>query len=251
MGLLRRLVGGAPGLTREQEALLARHEERGLPLLEPLVLDLSDPSELAPDELVSVVVSACSGIRSIAGLQPWEWWFGTREAVARLVRRRLPWTLEDVELMFALARRKAARPEQAEWQLLEELKPAISAAERFARDHGVDPLRPTLEQAFAETERLRRSGWEREVNQIRARLRKLLEQGENRSSICPWSSLTVGERLSVRVSGAARRRAPCSPTSRRRPPLGRAARGRSWPPRSSPGPTTACGSWSSRQPSPM
>jgi hypothetical protein len=164
MGLLGRLAGGAPGLTREQEALLARHEERGLPLLEPLVLDLSGAAELAPEELVSVVVSAAAGIRPIAGLEPWEWWFGTREAVARLVRRRLPWALDDVELLFALARREAARPGQGEWQLLEELKPAISAAERFARDHGVDLLRPTLEQALAETERLRRSGWEREVN---------------------------------------------------------------------------------------
>src|SRR3954452_498523 len=120
MGLLRRLARGAPGLTREQEALLARHEGRGLPLLEQLVLGRADPAEAPPDGLVSVVVAVSAEALPPAGLEPWNWWFRARELVSKLVRRRLPWTLEDVELMFALAHREAARS-RAEWQLLEEL----------------------------------------------------------------------------------------------------------------------------------
>src|SRR5689334_16907130 len=105
MGLLRRLAGGAPGLTRKQEALLARHEERGLPLLERLALGGADPAEHGPDELVSAVVAVSAGVQPPAGVEPWNWWFRTRELVSKLVRRRLPWTLADVELMFALAHR--------------------------------------------------------------------------------------------------------------------------------------------------
>src|SRR5207247_10717128 len=102
-------------------------------------------------------------------------WLRRRELVTALVRRKLPWTLDDVGLMFALAF-EAARSSKLNWLLLEELGPAVSAADWYVRDHGVEPVRPLLEEALAAIDRTGRR-YETDATRLRARIRKLLEQG--------------------------------------------------------------------------
>ena len=186
---------------REQATLLERHRERAQALVEAVlasyrraerehwerlervelferrVLDSSEGERLLaqpPEKLVSAAIVAFVGSET-PSVSYDSAWMHRRELVTTLVRRKLPWTLDDVRLMFALAY-QAARASKLDWTLFEALGPAVSAADRYARDHGVEQLRPLLEEALHAVERLDRRGWEAEATRLRTRIRKLLEQ---------------------------------------------------------------------------
>ena len=199
--MLRRPSAPKAGLTREQAALLDRHRERAQALVESVlesyrraerehwerleraelferrVLDSPEGERLLaqpPDTLLSAAIVAFVG-SATPSISYDSSWIHRRELATSLVRRKLPWTLDDVGLMFALAYETAAASE-LDWTLFEELGPAVSAADRYARDHGVEPLRPLLEQALRAVERIDRGGWEAEATRLRTRIRKLLDQ---------------------------------------------------------------------------
>jgi hypothetical protein len=201
MDFLRRLSAPRAGLTHEQRALLERHRERAQALVESVldshrraerdhwespgrlqpyegrVLDSPEGERLLaqpPETIVSAAIVAFVGSET-PSISYDSAWMHRRELVTALVRRKLPWRLDDVELMFALAY-QAARSSRLEWTLFEELGPAVSAADRHARDHGVEPLRSLLEEALQAVEQTARSGWETEATRLRTRIRRLLEQ---------------------------------------------------------------------------
>jgi hypothetical protein len=177
MAPLRRRPTPRAGLTREQTALLARHRERAHALIES-VLDSDRREELLaqpPETLVSVAIVAFLGSEMLS-VSDGSGWLRRRELLTALMRRKLPWTLDDVELMFALAS-EAARSSELQWLLLDRLGPAVSTADWYARGHGVEPLRPLLEEALAAVDRTTRPGYEAEATRLRARIRKVLEQG--------------------------------------------------------------------------
>jgi uncharacterized protein DUF4132 len=176
---LRRRLRGSEALTPEQEALLARHRKRAGDLVGALLLGRTDADDSPPDRLASVVVAASAALPEVEGLEAWNAAWQTSLLVHRLVRRKLPWTVEDAELLFALARRNAG---EFEWELLEQLAIPIAAAERVARDGGLDRLRPTLEDALRALERLEVRGDSHAPTQARRRrLRKLIDSGREPS----------------------------------------------------------------------
>jgi hypothetical protein len=187
MGLLRRLVAPKAGLSGEQAALLERHRDRAEALVEEVLeaapeferLRLDSPAgerllAQPPETIVSATIVAFVG-SATPNISHDLRWMLRRELATSLVRRRLPWTLEDVELLFAVAF-NAARGSTFDWVLFEQLGPAVSAADRYARDHGVEPLRPLLEEALGAVKRIDRRGWEAEATRLRTRIHKLLEQ---------------------------------------------------------------------------
>jgi hypothetical protein len=154
-------------VTPEQQALLERHRERAERLGEPL---LAQP----PEALVSAAIVAFAGTVP-PGVSSGPDWLKNRKLVTDLVRRKLPWTLEDVELVFALAF-EAPRVPRLDWTFFEALGPAVSAAERYARDHDPEPLRPLLDEALQTVAGVDYRGWGTDAARLRARLRKLLER---------------------------------------------------------------------------
>jgi Domain of unknown function (DUF4132) len=187
MGLLRRLVSPKAGLTGEQASLLERHRDRAEALVEEVLeaapeferLRLDSPAgerllAQPPEAIVSATIVAFVG-SATPNISHDLRWMLRRELATSLVRRKLPWTLEDVELLFAVAF-NAARGSTFDWVLFEQLGPAVSAADRYARDHGVEALRPLLEEALGAVKRIDRRGWEAEATRLRTRIHKLLEQ---------------------------------------------------------------------------
>ena len=176
------------GLTHEQEALLQRHRKRAEKLVDDLlesqrhafdrrILDTPEGQRLLgepAERIVSAAVVAFAG-SAMPRVSYDSGWLHRRELVTNLVRRKLPWTKQDVELMFALAY-ASADDSNVSWMLLEQLGPPVSAADRYARDNSVEPLRALLDEALRAVNRLERPGWETEVTRLRTRLRKLLDE---------------------------------------------------------------------------
>jgi hypothetical protein len=159
MGFLSRLTRQRPaGLTAEQKELLEQHRARAASAGEA-----GDEPEL----LVSTAIVAFATDAVIA----------QRDTVTSLVRRKLPWTFEDVSLMFALTY------ETAEASVLPfamafdwTLGPTLSTAERYARDNSAEPLRPLLKEALRALDELDSVEWSTNAARHRSRIRRLLDE---------------------------------------------------------------------------
>lgn len=179
------------GLSRRLGARLDRHEQRAEPLLSRLRseagpgrlnvqmmldghslpwLDQGDVDALAgmqdvdeADDDVRISLAIICATRARTG-------YTLESGVARrLLRRRLPWSSEDVELLF-----RHALSSELDWFLVERLGWAAKAAEDFV-EQGGDPqvLRPELEDAAKRVEEAAQ-GSAGERKNVRKRLRALL-----------------------------------------------------------------------------
>jgi hypothetical protein len=90
---------------------------------------------------------------------------------SQLARRKLPYTSDDVDWLVDLALGR-----ESPGQLLEALRVAVTAADFFAREHGVEAIEAPLRRALKYLEQGHADELEAEVTPLQARIRKLLGQ---------------------------------------------------------------------------
>ena len=118
--------------------------------------------------LVASEVGGRSGVVVLGG-DDWLAQSAASELASGLARRKLSYTVEDVQLLLAYAD-GAAQP----WTRFDRLRIAVAAAESFASDHGVAPIEKELRRSLDRLERSSDLGWETDRTRLLARLRKLV-----------------------------------------------------------------------------
>jgi Domain of unknown function (DUF4132) len=105
---------------------------------------------------------------------------------SRLVRRKLPYKLVDVDLLTSLAESRAG----ASWLQIDRARVAMAAVERYATDHGTSELAEPLERLRRLVER---EGSSSDWTSLAARLRKLAPAAEEELDLSvlaakdPWA----------------------------------------------------------------
>ena len=105
----------------------------------------------------------------VAGGDEWLAQSAASELASGLARRKLSYTVEDVQLLLAYAN-GPAEP----WTRFDRLRVAVAAADSFAGDHGVAPIDKELRRSLDRLERSSDLGWETDRTRLLARLRKLV-----------------------------------------------------------------------------
>ncbi len=181
-----RLLRRSPRLSAEAESRLAEHRERadgivqgirreyvgsrgepGGPWDMPAAQQLPHDDELALSALV-VVAAFDENVQGSGAHFDWDTSFVRQDLQAHLVRRKLPYTRADVELLTALAERKRAA---AWWWLdLARCRIAVAALERYASDHGAGEVAKEIDRMKAVIARQEGSDW----TSLGVRLRRLV-----------------------------------------------------------------------------
>ena len=133
----------------------------------PAAQQLPHDDELALSALV-VVAAFDENVQGSGADFDWDTSFVRQDLQAHLVRRKLPYTRADVELLTALAERKRAA---AWWWLdLARCRIAVAALERYASDHGAGEVAKEIDRMKAVIARQEGSDW----TSLGVRLRRLV-----------------------------------------------------------------------------
>jgi Domain of unknown function (DUF4132) len=186
------LLGGR-GLSFRQRAPFARRVEQGSEWLEAIARErelggsaLATPAgqrllEQDDDTLRAALFAALIASEPrqtaagrglgvvVVGGETWLAQSAASELATALARRKLSYTIEDVQLLLAYAN-GAAEP----WTRFDRLRVAVAAAESFAGDHGVAAIEQDLRRTLDRVERSSDIGWETDRTRLLARLRKLV-----------------------------------------------------------------------------
>lgn len=169
----QRVEAGWPWLA----AVVAEREPGGLALDTEAAAELVQQDDetiraalfaaLAASELKQTFAERLLGVVTLGG-EDWHTQSTASELLSGLVRRKLAYTPEDVQLLFALAER-SPQP----WARYDRLRVAVAAAEHLAADGRADAVEREVSRALEDVQRAKHDGWESDRTRLLARLRKL------------------------------------------------------------------------------
>jgi hypothetical protein len=176
---------GGRGLSLRQRAPFARRVEEGSEWVEAVARErelggnaletpagkrLVEQDDGAVRSALFAALAASEAQQTVVDLGGEGWLAQTAasELATALARRKLSYTVEDVQLLLAYASANA-QP----WTRFDRLRVAVAAAESFAGEHGVAPIEKELRRTLERVEAGDDLGWETDRTRLLARLRKL------------------------------------------------------------------------------